>query len=220
MNQKVTIVLLSILFLLTLAISISAVSQSEKIYALNIEYDKGSLRLLDKNVVTGFPSITPDKETLTGINPIYKAEVFSKEGELFYQGYFEIFTIVFPPIPEEEEEPVGPIELEKVDSTIILLPYYKLGQTIKITKDNQELLAVDVSKFQTYCGDGICQGDENYQICALDCPVPTDQPPKPPTGEEKKPFNYLLYGGIVIAIIILVFLIIKFKKKPENGGSI
>jgi hypothetical protein len=215
--------LLLILFLFLLPFFSLALG-SQRIYFLELEYDKGSLKLLDIKVVTGFPNLTQNRETLSGLYPVYKAEVFSEEEELFYQGYFEVATIVFPAPPQPGEEPEGPAMLETVDSTIVFLPYYKLGRTIRITKDNQEVLSIDVSKFQMYCGDGICQGDENYQICSLDCPVPTEGPPTPPGGEktggEKKPFNYLLYGGIIIAIIIIVFLIIKFKKKPENGGSI
>lgn len=213
MNPKKLTTILLVIFSITLANSALAMPQSQKIYFLDLEYDKGALKLLDVNLITGFPDVQTDKSLISDPTNICKVELLSIAKELVYEGYFLLPIKLYPTLGE-------PTTLDKVDFAISL-PYFKSGQAIKITKDSQELLTVDVSKFQMYCGDGKCQSDENYQACPRDCAEEKEGPPKPPTGGEGKPFSYIPYLiGIIVAIVVLIFLLIKFKKKPKSGESI
>ncbi|MBI1934828.1 hypothetical protein HYS31_00150 [Candidatus Woesearchaeota archaeon] len=152
------ITLLSILiFVLPFVIAL----QSEKIYFLYLEYDKGTLELKDVYLITGYSTIS-DK-----ILP-YKLELLSIDKEILYKGYFDIPNKLIALPPLEPGEKSGAVELDNLNFSISL-PYYKKGNVIKIIKDDRELLSIDVSKFSMYCGDSICQSDENSQNCPHDC---------------------------------------------------
>ena len=68
------------------------------------------------------------------------------------------------------------------------------------------------------CGDGICEGDENYDNCESDCKKPTPTPEKP-TGEIVSE-GKLNVGWIIVIAIILIGLIVYFtmtkKKKVKS----
>jgi predicted nucleic acid-binding Zn ribbon protein len=203
-----TLIFLIGLFYVT---SIFAVQNSERIYSLSLEYDKGSLKLLEANLITGFPNLATDKNISLDQNNVYELDLFSKSQDLLYQGYFDIPNKVYP-----EPSQAGPIILDQVTFGLSL-PYFKNGQTIKITKVSQELLTIDVSKFQMYCGDGKCQADENHQICSQDCPELLEKglPPSPP---KRKYTDYILYGGIIIVLVILAIFLVKKSRKKNIVG--
>jgi hypothetical protein len=234
--KTTTAVLLTIFFIAP----VFADLEYQRVYAVDLEYNNGSLKSLNVSMVSGFPSLSEDKaklfpppnkdENFSISMPICKVELLSKNQELLYQGYFFVpneITSVVPPLPGESGQPPfppgvgqgekpGPTELENVNFSISL-PYSKNGQTIRITKDEHELLSIDVSRFQMYCGDGRCQYDENIQSCPADCEISAPaQPPGGPTQQQAKGvFTNLMYAGIAIALIILGALVIHKLTKKE-----
>jgi hypothetical protein len=64
------------------------------------------------------------------------------------------------------------------------------------------------------CGDGVCEGAENSDNCAADCPKPTP----PPTQEEKAEEAKLSPAWAVLAAVIVIlaaayFVLIRKKKR-------
>ena len=57
-----------------------------------------------------------------------------------------------------------------------------------------------------YCGDDICQSDEDYITCKHDCEQPPEPPePTPPSPTPPAPQTPLI-GYMVIALVILLFI--------------
>jgi len=215
--NKIPTLALLIIFLVAPSFIISA---SQRIYSLELEYDEGLLKFLDVNLITGFPDpVITDKIDFPPDSIIYKLELLSSDDEILYQTYFGIPNKIYG---IEDGSPPSMMELDQVAFTL-LFPYYKNGQTISITKDEKEILTVDVSGFQMYCGDRKCQFDENHQNCPQDCVefagTPPPQPPVTPSVKGKGLTKYLLYGIITVVLIILIIFFIKkrTKKKPPFG---
>jgi hypothetical protein len=93
-----------ILILSILAICISGYAlEQQKIYFLSIEYDNGSLTLLDIRTTEGFPSAYTNRTTS------YRAELISSDKKILHTGYFEIPNIIhIPPPLDQAETPESP----------------------------------------------------------------------------------------------------------------
>ena len=67
--------------------------------------------------------------------------------------------------------------------------------------------------------NGVCDGNENSQNCPQDCPISVEK------GAEKiikKPKSYNLYfilGGIIL-VLIIIYLILRFRQRPKTMGRI
>ena len=199
--MKINKIITFLLFVLFIAPSVIAL-QPEKIYFIDLEYDKGTLELIDISIITGYPQISTD-DSLP-----YKLELLSIEKEILYQGYFDIPNKFSTPPPLSPEDKSGVVELSNVNFSISL-PYYKKGNIINIIKDEKILLRIDVSKFSMYCGDSICQSDENNQNCPQDCISPDVSP----IQEEDEDRGNRLYLIIIPLIILLGIIIIYLKKR-------
>ena len=93
------------------------------------------------------------------------------------------------------------------------VPYYNQADFIKITKDNQVILIIDVTKFRMFCGDNICQQDENYQNCPLDC-IATQST----NLETQKTQPNLKWLYVILPIILILgFLVyVEVKRKKDH----
>jgi hypothetical protein len=177
----------TLMILAILAISISGYAlEKQKIYFLSMEYDNGSLKLLDIRPTIGFPS-TDGSKTLS-----YRAELVSKENITLYRGYFEIPNIIHTPPPLGQE--IGPeyIYLEKVNFSISL-PYDKNAVELNIyDKENRKLLSINLTSYEDLCGDGICSPTENTDTCPKDCAS---------EGNGNTPIFYLIAAALTILLI-------------------
>lgn len=185
------------LALIIFLLNSSTIDASNKIYILDLNYDKGNFNLLDISVKQGY---APDRQIQPETG--YKSEIVSFTNEVLYSFKFEIPLVIHLPPPRSDEEPGAQIYLDKVDFTL-LIPYFENGESINIYDPSDVLmLSVDVSKFaEVYCGNTFCNSDENYYNCPQAC-------------EKKK--DYLLYIlAIVIVLIILGFIYKLFKKKEK-----
>lgn len=233
MKLKITtVVLLTIIFI---APAFAAL-EPQRIYALDLEYNNVSLKLSNTSLISGFPSVSTDKENLfpppvkdenfSISMPICELELLSKSQEVLYQGYFFIpneITSIVPPIPGGQGTGTGgsivlPIVLDDVNFSISL-PYFKNGQIIRITENGSELLSIDVSKYQMYCGDGRCQSDESEQTCPADCAVgltaqPQGNASNPPVSTQQGVSTGFLYPAVIIVLLVVgVIAVYKLAKK-------
>ena len=193
-----TINFISILVLTIFLSSVVLALQSEKIYFLDLAYNEGAFKLIDISLITGYPAISSDNSLP------YKLELFSSDNELLSQGYFDVPNKFFAPPPLESGEISGIFELENLIFSISL-PYHKEGHTIIISKDESKLLQIEVPNFSAYCGDLICQPDENNKNCPSDCVT------------EEKTYSSLKFAlitvGVLIVLILIILLYLSSKKK-------
>lgn len=152
------IMALFFVMLATLAFALSP----EKIYFLNMHYNKGMIGLLNISIIFGYSSLSNDNMTH------YKAELLSANREILYSGFFDIPNKFYPAVPQSPDEISRPAELEELNFSISL-PYSKDGTAIRITEGQQVLLIIDVSPYADHCGDLTCQFGENMQNCPADC---------------------------------------------------
>jgi hypothetical protein len=188
-----------ILILSILAICISGYAlEQQKIYFLSIEYDNGSLTLLDIRTTEGFPSAYTNRTTS------YRAELISSDKKILHTGYFEIPNIIHIPPPLDQAETPEYIYIEKVNFSISL-PFHKNAVEMNIyDKENKQLLSINLSSFADYCGDERCSATENSNICPKDC-----------AGGGNG--NEIFYLGIAVVVVIILSTLLRTKKpKPRK----
>jgi hypothetical protein len=191
---------ISMILIIILLSSTVVASQSEKIYFLNLEYDKGTLELIELSLITGYPTISNDD-----LLP-YKLELLSIDKEIIYQGYFDVPNKFFAPPPLDPNEVSDVFELENLNFSISL-PYNQDGNTIILSKNETELLQIDVSEFSIYCGDSICHLTENKEECPQDCSDIVI------SNSSKKSWQLLTSLGVLVLLILIgIFYKISSKK--------
>ncbi len=155
--MKKTLILLALICLLGLAYA------QEKVYVLDIHYNKGNLELNAVYVDSLFPqpSLEPNPKT-------FKAIISSFDNKVLYTHYFYIYKFVSSAPPLDENK-VSPVELTDFNFSLIL-PYYKKGKLVQIfNPEKEKLLEASVAAFSDVCGDGVCQSHESYESCSKDC---------------------------------------------------
>ena len=200
MKAKKIIQAMVILMVMPLMVPIASALESEKIYFIELEYNKGLLKLTDIDVVTGYPVLSE--------NPAlpYKLELMDVDSEVLYVGYFDVPKRIYGPPPLNPEDIASVVELDYVKFTISL-PYHKRGVLIKIARDAEELY-INAMRFAMYCGDTVCQPDENNKACPLDCLAVHE-------GKEEWA-GKLPYLTLAIAIGILALILIKVRIRAEK----
>ncbi len=185
-----------------------AVLGSEKIYFMDLEYNNGKILLVDINVITG-QNILSEEDNFP-----YKLELLSVDKDILYMGFFDIPNKLFVPPPVEQDNHPSMVELEQLFFSISM-PYFKNGDTIKISRGNKKIIDISVSKLRMYCGDNKCQSDETSEECPEDCVGNV-------IGEKSSRINHgnsLIRASIgsVFLITISVFVIFfkRRKKQPK-----
>ena len=138
--KQITFALLS-LGVLTF-IPVFAEDDKPGIFFLTIEYDKGKLSLKDIFQRSGDP---PGPYVGSGD---YKYQIISFKDEIIYSSKFGVPTEIY----YDEFDPTGKLKgggtttVDKADFAIIA-PYYSNAKNIKLLKNDEVLLVVDVSGF-------------------------------------------------------------------------
>jgi len=71
---------------------------------------------------------------------------------------------------------LGETPISSAKDNIYAINFLYSGQAEKITvndKNGAEKLLIDLTPYKT-CGNGVCETDENYKVCSLDCPAGTE----------------------------------------------
>ena len=87
-----------------------------------------------------------------------------------------------------------------------------------VTKDgfNHQVASLTVRTIS--CGDGICEGAENSDSCASDCPaapapVETTPDAQPPPAEPKKGKSATLWVLLAVIVVGVAIVVVRYKKK-------
>ncbi len=172
MRKKIIILAISIALFLPLVIA-----ETQKIYVLDLNYDRGIVTKESILVMNGYY-----QEARVQPEDGYLLELVSFDNEVLFSLKFKFpLEIVSEALPEwfdengnqiyfPTAEEAGHIILDKTAIQLII-PYFPNGKTIRISNpEGRNLLEVDVGLFAQVCGDNICQGHESYLDCPKDCP--------------------------------------------------
>ncbi len=209
-----------IAFALLLALLPSALADALS-YSISLQYDTGKLSFKSIELVgVSSPTETADGE--------YKAKIVSFRGETLYATSFNVNLKRLYGLPVSRETAQRSITSNNI-SVNLLLPYYPTAQHIAISKEKEELLQIDVSKYSACnqnricditetsetcpedctCGNKVCEPAEDYMLCSADC-----EPGQKDSSGRKW---YYALGALAIAAIIFIFL--KRQNKKTNSGK-
>lgn len=204
--------LFALALLLFVASASAASTVQNKIYFLNMEYDKGAIKLIEVSVISGY---APDRR----IQPEdgYRLEVVSFRGASLHSFRFEVPLIMFRAPPRPGEEALPPLILEKTNFTLAV-PYFENGREINIYgQNNTKMLSIDVSRFAlAECvADGECaDGDPCTQDSCAGTPRKCSNAPIPGCAAPAAEFPTALVAGAAVAVVagLLAFLFIRRRK--------
>ena len=93
-------------------------------------------------------------------------------------------------------------ELDQAETRLII-PYYEEAKIIEIySSENELLLDINVRNLiENVCGDGICDEQESYESCSIDC-----------SEENNTKINKILIYILVSIFLIIILAIIFFLK--------
>jgi hypothetical protein len=209
MNKKYISILI---FLVVISVVYAA---EQQVYVLKLNYDKGLVTLDSITLTTGIfnPILNqPDAE--------YRLEFITFDGGFAYvQNFnFELEIASSPPLESFDEEG-NPISFPSVDrpkaldkTTIeLIIPYNPNGKVINIyDPNNEKILEVDVEHLARFCGNDVCDPNENYESCSSDCELEEVS-----IEEPVESTNFVLIILAFVAILIILSRILK-KSKQMN----
>lgn len=199
--MRVYVVVLAVLMALAfVATDSGAVPVQNKIFIIDLNYDRGVLSLLDVTTATGY---APDRKVQPDVG--WTTEVLSFNGGVLESFVFNIPNVIIPPPPLEGEEPEGPLILEEVNFSLVI-QYYSDAKSVEIYDENRtRVLSVDVSRFATCNLDSVCGGNETGDLCPSDCPAPT--------GGDSTLF---MAGALLAVAALLGVFLVRIRKPPEG----
>ena len=144
MTRRNYMLFLLLIILLNFETAMDITEAQEQIYILKLNYNNGSLSLIDLDIGYGY---VPDSNPITQPETGYRCEVISLTDDVLYSFRFVIPNTVSSPPPLPDQEPTGEISLDNVNFTL-LIPYYSDGKLINIYDPEDILLfSIDISKF-------------------------------------------------------------------------
>ena len=109
----------------------------------------------------------------------YLVKIIGEDGAELFSGKVEKNRVTFPPYEVDGGDESKPTvaTLEPISEMTLLLPFFsKAKKIIFLDEKNLEILEVDISKTelpenytQNFCGNGICDSNENLIFCYRDC---------------------------------------------------
>jgi len=169
--NKINILMPTFAMMLLLATSVYAVDVS---YSFTLKYKDGKLNLTSIGLLDG---TAPDRLNQPEVG--YTLKVVSFKNEVLYSFKFSIDTTILSAadpswFDEEGNQIYIPNETQKTineTSINLIFPYFKNAKTVDIFDQNNTLvLSIDISKYATCNTNGVCDHNENYNICPEDCP--------------------------------------------------
>ncbi len=193
------IILIPILFLFAMFPLFSfTVKAEEKIYLIEIKYDKGNISFGNVSTKLGYAS-EPEKPDFMEKDKYWiKLNSFSEKD--LEKRMFSIPLEIFqePPLEGDVTSRNGLITLEQTEY-LMALPYYDSGKTLSLYDDKMNFVVQkDISFLANPCGNGICEKNETYKNCGKDCAKPV-----------KEKTSYIFYFIIGIAVLILLVFVVR-----------
>ncbi|MEA2036204.1 MAG: hypothetical protein U9O94_01745 [Nanoarchaeota archaeon] len=204
MKRKVLLLVVLVLLVVPLSFALDL----ENMYFIELGYKDGVLGFSDIRLVTGYATISSDP------NLPYKVEVLSGSEDAISVGYFRVPNTGYVPLALD----VGESFSRDTDYLrfSISVPYDKGGSVVTIEEKGKEVLDIDVSGFAAYCGDGLCQSDEDNKVCAEDC-LPLDGFKEQLSPREFNLIPYLIILGVVGIILVGIFSVKGFSRLNKTA---
>ncbi|MDD5177957.1 MAG: hypothetical protein PHT54_01585 [Candidatus Nanoarchaeia archaeon] len=126
------------IILLFVFVVLTSMTFASEIYVLDLEYDHGSINVLDKNIYDGYP---PDYKISEGS---YSLDIFNNDDQ-------KIKTISFkPPLTlysdvSNNDSIDGSVEELTYVKFSLAFPYSEEIKEVKITNDSKEIVIIDLS---------------------------------------------------------------------------
>lgn len=189
MNKKLVI----FINIFTVLISVLVFADMQRVFVLELNYNKGEVKENNLYVTPIFYNEKKDQPENR-----YLLKLISDQNEELFKLKFDFSLEVFD-IP-------GIYSLDQGNFTFYI-PYSKNAKNVEIYNPNgKKILDINVEKFvKNVCGDLVCDSEENYQKCSLDCPNPIKI--------KEKSSNNLLY---LLFLIILISLLLLYLYKRKN----
>ena len=132
----------ALLFIMLVVFGSLAFAAGDKVYILDLKYDKGSITLVNQTIQYGF---YPDR--IIQPEEGYKCEVIAKDGSLLYSFSFDapLKENVDVSVPEKEELTGGLIVYDKQNFALVI-PYFDDAKEIRFSDGGKDLLKVDVEE--------------------------------------------------------------------------
>lgn len=191
-NKKRCMLLICVSIILS---SFNVFADLQKVFVLELNYNKGMI-----------------KENSLYVTPIF----YNEEKDQPVDGYLlnlisnqdkELFRLNFY-FPLEVYDIPGKFFLDQVNITLYV-PYTKEAKNIEIFNPNgEQMLNINIERFvKNVCGDLICDIEENYEKCSMDCPKPIE---KQEFFSMKTVYSFIL---LMVLAIVLIYLYRKRKSK-------
>ena len=188
------IIILALTFLL-LASASYAQENPIKLYKLDLNYNNGTVTIVDLNMTYGYPpdtKIQPEKG--------YNVTVLSFSNKVLYTYKFEVHTDFFFDTFGDYASG-GSVKLTE-DNETVLVPYFRNAKSISIyDSNNTRVIFIDTSVAAQVCNnDKLCEAeyDENSDNCPQDCSPLT---------------NYMMFLAFVPIVIFIILLVRARRKK-------
>lgn len=188
-------------------------SPKKRSYFININYDDGKLKI--KNIF-----LKPIRSEIGYKSSDYRIEIKDRENNKLFNSSLYLPDKLYP-LPNS-----GNIIFEKKFDFSFTLPYYSKADNLIVYKKEKPLASISLTPFSETCGNKICDGSENHQICPVDCDIrdnfcettfcdPDCESQKNCSNSKKIKF-ILPIALISISGIIILLTLIKIKKQNKN----
>lgn len=150
-----------------------AYAAEQQVFVLNLRYDGSTITFEDITVTEGILNKIPNRGN-------FKLDIISFDDEVIYSQNFDLGLVRQKlPNPEWFDDEGRQIYIPTEDETIIKLdettkelvvPYFQNAKQIIIfNEENEKVLEIPVLQFADTCGNNICEPQESYESCQLDC---------------------------------------------------
>lgn len=214
MQNKYTIIILVVLIFISVGVSRVLAYQENKIYEVNLNYDKGEISLASEIIARNGYALDRKIQPEAG----YKAEVLSLADDVLYSFQFEVPNIQCSDSidPETNQMSGSCVFLDQTNFTLVI-PYFTDGKVINLYDPaGKKVFFASVEHLaKSVCGDSVCQKSESHKVCPQDCPVNMID-----TTKTNDKFSTGMLIGIIIAIMaVVVGIVFILKKKKENTSG-
>jgi len=197
-----------------------AAMPAEKIYLVDLKYEKGNLSFKDVYATSG---TAPDRKIKEKAD--YTAKLMSFDNKVIYSFDFALPNILhLPPPQNENESSIGSVILDKLEWTIPAKQSDKASK-LDIYDSQKKLLSIDVGYFSNSCGDGKCEKHESALECPSDCKenIKDDlcnyekngicDPDCKNVDPDCKKENWILAGLIAVSVILIIAIVMIGRRK-------
>lgn len=213
MMKKISVYFISLaIFLLILEIVEAQYPETQQCLKFFFRiYQNDTVELLDLKIAEGKPSISTIGD--------YKIRVVSEDGKTLHESRLDVF---FMYEKKKENGVLVDYKLKEFVDVFLSLPYYPQASSLQLFHGNKKIFQQEIPRLETEekiaCGNGICDLDEDFYNCPVDCSPLTTTTIKitiKPVREEKMKTPSI---HIILLFLIFLFLVLMLLAKIKIVG--